>query len=296
MRTLTPNASLRRSGDGRQLLRGTVRWLSIAAISGGLFLLVWLYASGLRDPRYLDGWILAAGMSLQVSFHIAIKTSRLAPKSAARWKKVHIFVGYLLVAAFVSHSDFSLPDTAFEWLLWLGFVVVTLSGVFGSYLSWSLQVKRRIDPAVTYDSIPLRRAELARSVQTAVAEADPNASMLPLPGLPHDAWIQDLHANHLRDFFQGPRNYATHIIGSRSALQKLIDEIDSLTRYVDQQSRDKLAEIKNLVIEKDALDFAHVFLGLTRAWLFVHVPATYALLVLTVLHVLVVYAFSSGVW
>lgn len=273
-----------------------MRWLSIAAISGGLFLLVWLYASGLRDPRYLDGWILAAGMTLQVSFHIAVKTSRLSPKSAARWKRFHIFLGYILVAAFVSHSDFTLPDTTFEWLLWLGFVVVTLSGVFGTYLSWSLQAKRRIDQAIPYESLPARRAELARSVQTAVAEADPNATMLPLPGLPHDAWIQDLYANHLRAFFQGPSNYAAHLIGSRSPLQKLTDEIDSLTRYVDQQSRDKLAEIKSLVIEKDALDFAHVFLGLTRAWLFIHVPATYVLLVLTVLHVIIVYAFSSGVW
>jgi hypothetical protein len=30
--------------------------------------------------------------------------------------------------------------------------------------------------------------------------------------------------------------------------------------------------------------------------MFVHVPVTYALMVLMVLHVLVVYAFSSGAW
>jgi len=51
-----------------------------------------------------------------------------------------------------------------------------------------------------------------------------------------------------------------------------------------------------MVIEKDRLDFARVSLGLTRAWLFVHVPVTYGLVVLTVAHVFVVYAFSSGVW
>jgi len=50
------------------------------------------------------------------------------------------------------------------------------------------------------------------------------------------------------------------------------------------------------VVEKDRLDFARVSLGLTRGWLFVHVPVTYALMVLMVLHVLVVYAFSSGAW
>jgi len=74
------------------------------------------------------------------------------------------------------------------------------------------------------------------------------------------------------------------------------DEIDNLSRYVDQQSQEKLAAIKNLVVEKDRLDFARVYLGLTKGWLFVHVPVTYALIVLTVLHVLVVYAYSSGAW
>ena len=40
----------------------------IAAISGGLFWLVWIYGNGLRDPRYLDGWVLAGGMGLQLYF------------------------------------------------------------------------------------------------------------------------------------------------------------------------------------------------------------------------------------
>ena len=94
--------------------RQTVTGLVIAAISGALFWLVWIYGNGLRDPRYLDGWALAGGMSLQLFFHIAIKTGSMSPKSAARWRTIHIFVGYLLDAAFISHSDFSLPDTAFE--------------------------------------------------------------------------------------------------------------------------------------------------------------------------------------
>ena len=101
---------------------------------------------------------------------------------------------------------------------------------------------------------------------------------------------------HLRDFFQGQRNFTAHLIGSQRPLKRLTDEIDNLSPYVDQQSQEKLAAIKNLVVEKDRLDFARVYLGLTKGWLFVHVPVTYALIVLTVLHVLVVYAFSSGPW
>ena len=294
----TPGGSIggRSTGSARYLIRQTAQSLLIAAISGGLFWLVWIYGNGLRDPRYLDGWVLAAGMSVQLYFHIAIKAARLSPKSAMRWRKIHIFLGYLLIAAFISHSDFSLPDTGLEWALWAGFVLVTLSGIFGAYLAWSLKAKGRIDEGVSYDRIPTLRAELERDVQTAVAETDPDAAQIALPGLPHDAWIMDLYTAHLRDFFQGPRNFTAHLIGSQRPLKRLTDEIDNLSNYVDQQSREKLAAIKNLVVEKDRLDFARVYLGLTKGWLFVHVPVTYGLIVLTVLHVLVVYAFSSGAW
>jgi len=126
LRTSVASIGGRGWGAASYLTNQTVTGLLIAAISGGLFWLVWIYGNGLRDPRYLDGWMLAGGMSLQLSFHIAIKAASLSPKSAARWRKVHICVGYLLVAAFISHSDFSLPDTAFEWVLWAGFVLVTL--------------------------------------------------------------------------------------------------------------------------------------------------------------------------
>ena len=214
-----------------------VQGLLIAAISVGLFWLVWIYGNALRDPRYLDGWVLAGGVSLQFFFHFAIKTRRLSPKSALRWRKMHIFFGYLLIAAFISHSDFSLPDTGFEWALWASFVLVTLSGIFGTYLAWSLQAKRGIDERVGYDRIPSRRAELAREVHAAVAKTDPAAAAIGLPAPPYDAWIMDLYTAHLRDFFQGQRNFTAHLIGSQRPLKRLTDEIDTLSSYVDQRSQ-----------------------------------------------------------
>ena len=46
----------------------TVQGLLLASISVGLFWLVWIYGNGLRDPRYLDGWVLAGGIGLQLFF------------------------------------------------------------------------------------------------------------------------------------------------------------------------------------------------------------------------------------
>jgi hypothetical protein len=279
-------------GSARYFISQIAQIISIAAFFLGLFWLVSIYGDALRDPRFLDGWVLAAGMSLQLGFHIAVKTNRLPPKSVMRWRKVHVFVGYLLIAAFLSHSDFSLPNSGFEWALWLAFVLVTLSGLFGTYISWSLQAKGEIDERVGYDRLGVRVAKLARDVHDIVATPGPTAIGLPTP--PYNAWIIDLYTNHLRDFFGGHRNLSSHLIGSKHALKRLTSEIDNLSRYVDAPSQEKLAAIRNLVVEKDRLDFARVHFGLAKVWLFVHVPITYALIVLSVLHVLVIYAFSSG--
>jgi hypothetical protein len=280
----------------RYLTSQTAKGLVVAAISGGLFWLVWIYGNGLRDPRYLDGWLLAAGMSFQVAFHIAVKTASLSPKLASRWRKMHLLVGYLLIAAFISHSDFSLPDTRFEWALWLGFVLITLSGILGTYLSWALQTKHGIDETISFDRIPDRCAELARDIHGVVASSDPSAVAIALPAQPYDAWIKDLYTTQLRDFFKGHRNFASHLVGSQRPLKRLTDEIDNLSRYVDQRSQDKLANIRSIVVEKDRLDFARVYLGFSKGWLFVHVPLTYSLTILVVLHIIVVYAYSSGPW
>lgn len=281
-------------GSTGQVIGQAVLCLLIAVASVGMCWLVAIYGNGLRDARYLDGWVLAVGMGVQLVFHVVRKASRLSPKGALLWRRVHIHLGYLLVVVFALHSDFSLPDTSFEWALWAGFVLVTITGLFGTYLAWALRALGRVDEGIGYDRIPERRAELARDLQALVETADPYAPALDLPAMPHDAWIADLHATHLRDFFQERRNFAAHLVGSRRPVSRLTDEIDDLSRYVDQRAQDKLAAIRRLVIDKDRLDFACVHLGLTRAWLLVHVPVTYLLIVMTVLHVIVVYAFSSG--
>jgi hypothetical protein len=288
------SAGGRSSGPARYLNGQTIQGLVIAVISGGLFWLVWIYGNGLRDTSYLNGWVLAGGILLQLYFHIAIKTGR-SPKFVSRLRAMHIFVGYLLIAAFLSHSGFSLPDTAFEWALWLGFVLVTMSGILGTYLSWSVKARHGIDD-LSYERIPALRAELARDVHAAVTRTDTSAAAIALPAPPHDAWIRDLYNTRLRDFFQGHRNFAAHLVGSQRPLKQLTDEIDNLSGYVDQRSQEKLAVIRTLVIEKNRLDFARVYLGLAKGWPFVHVPVTYALIVLMVLHILVVHAFSARPW
>lgn len=295
-RSATGAASRSRSSATGDLVRLAAQVLMIAVLSVALLWLVSIYASGLRDPRYLDGWLLAGGMGLQIHFHIALKRSRLSPRSARRWRKAHILVGYLLIAAFLSHSDFSLPDTGLEWALWTGFVLVTLTGILGTWLASPVEANGAAGERPGRERIMTRRAELAQSAQDIVTETALVTAAIGLPAPPYEAWVHDLYSVRLKGFFEGQRSIAAHLLGSHLSLKRLTDEIDDLSRFVDHDGRAKLAAIKALVLERHRLDTARVHLALSEGWQLIHVPVTYGLVVLSVLHVVVAYAFSSGAW
>jgi hypothetical protein len=250
----------------------------------------------LRDARYLDGWILAGGMLAQVIFHVGVKSSRISPRVILRWRSLHVFLGYVLIVVFLSHVNFSLPETALEWALWIGFVSITISGVLGTYLSWLMRAKSGLDAGMGREHIAARREDLAREVHAAATQMDGSSDTLPLPTPPYDAWILDLYANHLKEFFQKPGSALAHLIGSQRPMKRILNEIDAFSMFVDGPRQERLRAIKELVIERDRLDFARVILGLRRGWLFLHVPVTYGLTVLVILHGVSAYAFSSGAW
>ena len=202
-------------------------------------------------------------MALQLYFHIAMKTARLSPKSAMRWRKIHIFLGYLLIAVFISHSDFSLPDTEFEWALWAGFVLVTLTGVFGTYLAWSLRTKRQIDERhqLRSHSVSARRTGAGNRDAVATSTWSPAAIAVPVP--PYRRMdFRPLYAASFAASSRGRRNFIAHLFGSQRPLKRVIGEIDNCQRFVDRQRAGEIAAIKGLVCREDGLDFAHVYLGL----------------------------------
>ncbi|MCG8559494.1 MAG: hypothetical protein MI824_06830 [Hyphomicrobiales bacterium] len=260
--------------------------LTLGAL-GFFYWLVGLYDAALRDPRLLDGWILAVGMVVQLLFHVRKKFPALTWGRATTWMKAHTYMGYFVIAVFVVHTGASLPDSAFEWSLWTLFVLVVSSGVVGAYLSWSIPAKlERNAEELIFERIPAFRFELAREAHDLAIDSINHAGSLA---------ISDLYSSRLHAFFQHPQNLFAHLRNSRRPLQRICDEIESLERYVDEPGRETLGAIKDLVVAKDDLDFQYAHMRLLQTWLFLHIPATYGLVVLSVVHIVVVIAFSSGV-
>ena len=252
-----------------------------------LFWLDRLYDSALRDPRFFDGWILFAGMSVQLLFHFRKKRPMLPLGRASMWLKFHIYVGYFVIASFLLHTDFSWPDSLFEWALWSLFTLVALSGVAGAYLSWSVPAKmEHYSGQITFETIPAIRFKLAKTARDMAVISVTDAGSIA---------ISDLYVNTLRGFFARPRNLLAHLRGSQRPEQQICDELDAVERFVDDAGKKTVHAIKKLAVAKNKLDFQFAHQGLLQIWLFVHVPATYCLIMTTLLHIAVMYAYTSGV-
>ncbi len=255
--------------------------------AGVLYWLDWVFGTSFRDPRFLSGWVLFAGMVVLVLYNIRKKLPMLRLGRAAIWMQLHLYVGYFVVLAFILHTTYSLPETLFEWGLWVLFVLVAVSGVIGIFLTTSVPPKLELHTErVLFPRIPAFRAQLAREAEElAIQSIDQSGSLT----------ISNLYADTLHDYFRQPKNIVAHLRNSSRPLNRILGELKKLERYLDDRGKETLSAVRDLVIAKDNLDFHYVNQGVLKLWLFVHVPATYGLLVLIVAHVAVVYAFSSGV-
>jgi hypothetical protein len=74
----------------------------------------------------------------------------------------------------------------------------------------------------------------------------------------------------------------------------VLEKVEDLKRYTNEREREILDQLADLLREKRRLEFHYALQGLLKAWLFVHIPFTYSLLIFTVVHLVLVFGFSAG--
>lgn len=244
------------------------------------------YAAALHRPQFFDGWFLLTGVLFLTLFNLRKKLSVLPLGSARNWTRIHVYTGYFVLGVFLLHTGFSLPQGALDSGLWIVFVTVALSGVVG--LALSRIVPLRLGEArerILLERIPGFRQQLAREVAEIAQRSVSEEGSLT---------ISSFYADTIHEFMQGPRNFFAHVCGSHRPLLAITAGLDRLERYVDDKGMETLSQIRERVIAKNDLDFQYANLMLLRLWLFLHIPATYGLIIMAAIHVAVVYAFSSG--
>lgn len=231
---------------------------------------------------YLSGWVLFAVIVLLALYNMRKRLPFLSLGSSEAWLQVHVYAGFFTVVLFLIHLSFRMPTGWFEGALaWL-YALVTGSGIAGLFLSRVLP--RRLATRggeVIYEKIPALRHAVRKEAEALALAGGPQV-------------IADFYLENLHEFFRGPKYFWAHLVDSRRPLNNIVRELDELRRYLNEGERGTLEKLRDLVRRKDGLDYHHALQGALKLWLFVHLPLTYSLMIFSVVHIILVFAFSGG--
>lgn len=267
--------------------RRAIRNIGLTSVGGTLIVvLIYFYGTSLRDPAFLDGWLLASGMLVLTLYNLRKKMPALPLLSAATWLQIHVHVGTMCAVLFLIHTEFRLPNGVLESVIWTVFVLVVVSGGIGLFLSRQLPARLTArGERIIFERIPGLQAKLANEARTlAIQAAQESGSRA----------TADFYDGRLHAYLSGSGNFWSHLMGSDAPLRHHRAEIKELHRYQDANGRAILNELEAIVVAKDNLEHQHALQLALKIWLFAHIPLTYGLLLLSVVHVVLVYAFASG--
>ena len=240
----------------------------------------------LRESAFASGWILLAVMLFLASYNLRKKLTYPPLLSSATWLRLHVWVGLLSVVLFLWHVGWGMPNGLFEGALAGVYVGVAASGLGGLALSRLIPSRLTVrGEEVLFERIPLYRRQLRERAEVVIVESASESGTTTL---------SEFYARRLADFFYGPRHAWRHVVQSTRVMTEMSNELRSLERYLNDREREALRELTELVEAKDGLDYHHTMQGVLKGWLFVHIPLTYLLLVLTAAHVVIVHAFVGA--
>lgn len=206
--------------------------------------------------------------------------------SATNWLQFHIYTGLLAVVLFVLHIEMRIPNGTLEVTLALLFLALVGSGILGLALSrWLARRLRVRGGEVIYERIPAMRQQVIQKAE-ALFEQSLSESKSTV--------IVEFYNQRLVHFFMGPRNFLWHLLDSERPRHLLLMDLGALDRYLSDQERACIDDLIYLVNQKDDLDYHAALQGTLKFWVFLHIPLTYSLLIIALLHAILASAYRAG--
>ena len=244
-----------------------------------------------------------AGLAL-IIFHNLLSLRKKFPTwrigRSQTWMRAHLWLGVLLIPLVLYHASFTLGGRISNLAFWLTAVVI-LSGTMGATLQHVLPrlMTQRVPFETIYDQIDRVRAQLLTEADeliggveseaaknglllfksegsgaTAVADSDVAAPF---------AELRSVYQGHIRPFLQKRGDYANPLYQRRNAKGMFF----RLRRLVPKEVHEVLDDLENICEEKRDLDRQSRMHRVLHGWLLVHVPLSYALLAVVVIHAIV---------
>ena len=262
----------------------SIKLLILLFVSLLMFFANQYYAYSLKTPAFFTGWFMFALIIFLLLLNSRKKLSFLPIGSAYFWTQLHIYAGLFLAAIFFMHIQFSWPNGSLEIVLAILFILVTISGMLG------LWVSRILPPRLThhtefviYERIPGIRDLIREEVQTRIDQVLQQYQSRAL---------SDLYAQHLFMYLSESKDFFGHLFHSSAVYDQWDKRFTAVRAYLSDDELLICDEIQQLTKQKTDLDNQFAARSILKYWLFLHIPLSYVLLVFVLLHMLLTYGFT----
>jgi len=242
------------------------------------------YAYSLKTSAFFTGWFMFVLMLFLLLLNSRKKLSFLPIGSAYAWTQLHIYSGLFLAAIFFIHIKFTMPNGNLEQVLAALFLLVTISGILG------LWVSRLLPPRLThhteyviYERIPGIRDLIREEVQKRIDHVLQQC---------HSRALSDLYAQHLFMYLSESKDFIGHLFHSTAVYDRWDKRFSAVRAYLSDDELLICDEIQQLTKQKTDLDNQFAARAILKYWLFLHIPLSYVLWVFVLLHMLLTYGFS----
>lgn len=249
---------------------------SLVAVAGLCLLREWSHVALLPGAMY-TGFLLYGLLLLLALFNARKKLPFLPLCKASTWLQWHLYAGLVSVVLFFLHAGFAPPSGVVETILAVIFLLVAGSGVIGIVISRALpvQMTRSGEPLV-YERIPRYRREIEVAVRELAVKAEKTCGSSSIP---------DFVLEVVEPYLGARASFWMPLLGrEHTRPRRLYQELEARLRYFSEEEEAVAAELREWIETKENLDFQEAAQRWLKGWLFVHIPLTFLLLLLGVVH------------
>lgn len=197
--------------------------------------------------------------------------------NAQRWLQFHIYGGSIAALLVLIHIGFRWPAGTMGWWL-LGLTLwVTMSGLLGVWL-------QKWIPAVMTESLSVEALyeRIPEMIERLSGEADEL-----LTGCSEG--LEQVYLTDIRPFLTAPAPSWSYVIDPRGGTARRLAPLDMVSPFVADEDRERLEDLRAVVLEKLELDAHFSLQRCLRYWIVLHSPPAMALLGLVTVHIVAVF-------
>lgn len=209
--------------------------------------------------------------------------------SVQSWLRAHIWLTLLTIPLVLFHSGFRLGGPMTTLLMAL-YAVVMVSGIYGLFLQHKMPrlMQERLPSETIYEQIPYVRSRLASAAEKLCESLRPGAPQKVSAGAtaidpPSEAALVTFLQEQVMPYLKSHRGHRFRL-GDQSYSE---DTFRFVRLSVTEEYRSQVEEIQSWCDERRMLDLQTRLHHWLHAWLFVHVPFSFLLVLLTAWHAFV---------